>query len=315
MRLERQRARPRLETGPEGSRAADQQPRVRPPPAHDRHRVEQGVETHAGFEVPHRQQQRPLRGKPQARTDATAVRARPESLGRHRAADRHDALPRHRVELPQLFGREIAEHVDERRAAQARTLDRPQHRDAGRTDHPTSRAILERRRRVEAVETREPAAGLRGERAVAGQRLVDVQDIDRLAGELVRDRVPGPEDRAANEPRDRPLRHRELADADPLALERDGRRHARVGAAHHPHVVTARGQVPRLLPEHPLAATDRLRRRHVGDHENAQGLAHRRLTGASTARDGRGTHASTAPPSSGSRGDRRGPARRGGAPA
>src|SRR5207249_10771788 len=148
-------------------------------------------EIYAGFEVPHRQHDWPVCGEPELAPDRTAVRGRLEPVSRRRAADPHDALARHRVELPELVGREVAGHVDEPGAPETRALDRPEHRGARRAyearpmarRHPPARAVLERRRRVEAVEARQARAGLRGQGTVAGERLMDVQHVDRLLGD------------------------------------------------------------------------------------------------------------------------------------
>ena len=323
VRLEAERVALRLEKLGERAGPPDQQERVGPPRLHDRHRAQQAVETHARLEVPDREQERPVRRNPELAPDRAAIGRRLEPLRRRRAGDHDDPVPRHGVELPDLVGREVAEDVDQRDPPQAGALERPQHRDARRAHepravpvgHPAPRAVFERRRRVEAVEARKPAGRPGGERAVPRERLVQMQDVRTLPRQLVRRRPPGPENGAPDESRDRSPVHRERPDADALPLERARRVVSGIGAAHDTHRVTARGELPSLLPEHALSPARGRGGRHVGDHEDTERVVHARLTRTWRARAGRGTRASTLPPSSASRGGRRGFARRSGAPA
>src|SRR5262249_61726807 len=110
----------------------------------------------------------------------------------------------------------------------ARALARPQERRSRRArqtramtgGHPPARAVLERRRRIEAVEARQPRTGARREGAVARERLVDVQHVRGLTRERLRHEAPRAEDRALDEPRDRAAIGRELTDPHTLTLER-----------------------------------------------------------------------------------------------
>ena len=318
MVVEPERAALRFEGCAQRSDATDQEQGVRPSRLHDRHRVQQIVEAHAGLEIPDREQERPVRRDPERAPDGAAIGGRPEPLRFRRTGDHDDALPRHGVELPELVGREMAENVNQRGTSEARALERPQHRGAGRAHqagpvprgHPAARPVLERRRRIEAVEAGKSTAGPRGERPVARERLVQMEDVGRLPRQLLRCRAPRPEDRALDEARDRAPIDEKRANPDTLSLEGNRRGGTGIGTAHDADVVTARREMPRLLPEHPLAPARRVRRRHVGDHEDAERVVHAPVTGASSVRAGRGTRASTARPSSASRGGRRESARR-----
>ena len=104
---------------------------------------------------------------------------------------------------------------------------------------------------MEGVEHGEPTRRGREQRAVARERLVEVQHVRGALGEVRRRRAPRRQDRGPDEARHRPVIHREVADVDTVEVERRLTA-VRMRAADHAHAMAERGEPRRLLPEHPL---------------------------------------------------------------
>ena len=151
----------RLELPSQRARATNQQERLGHVPCEGHHRPDQEVETHPALEVPHAQEQEPLGRETERLPHGGAVLRRAEPRRVRGAGNLDDPIPRNAIELPELVSRVVAQHVDGRRAPQARAFGHPQRAESESSHdapammggHPAAGAVLEGRRRVKAVKT------------------------------------------------------------------------------------------------------------------------------------------------------------------